>query len=319
MNLLDNQGLTLMEIIIAIALLSVVALAAMRGLQFAGVVMMSSKEYVGSAYEMQSTAEKDLSLVNTLDSSDDQSSVSLQAGFVSKVDETINFTWTSGPLADFSTTGVTVEREVIGGTYLDSPVHIFIPISDTGGGSGATTAPSANDIFKITTEGIAVDVILTGNDPDGNPVTYLVTTEPSNGSRTGIVPNLTYTPDSGFTGSDSFNYTVNDGTENSGTATVMIMVNAITSNNLPVATNQTVTCIEDGSAVGFILTATDPDGDSLTYIITENFSNGDATLSGIAPNLSIVGKKDGTYTLDYTVTDDEGTSDSATVTIIVQP
>lgn len=43
----------------------------------------------------------------------------------------------------------------------------------------------------------------------------------------GTVPNLTYTPNSGFDGNDSFTFLANDGTDDSNTATVSITVNPI--------------------------------------------------------------------------------------------
>jgi hypothetical protein len=49
-------------------------------------------------------------------------------------------------------------------------------------------------------------------------------TQPTNGSLSGTEPNLTYTPDPGFTGTDSFTYFVTDGTMTSKTATVKIVV-----------------------------------------------------------------------------------------------
>lgn len=70
-------------------------------------------------------------------------------------------------------------------------------------------------------------ITLTGNDPDNGPgsLTYAVTTPPSNGTLdTGALPSVTYTPNSGFSGSDSFAYVVNDGLADSAPATVSITV-----------------------------------------------------------------------------------------------
>ena len=49
-------------------------------------------------------------------------------------------------------------------------------------------------------------------------------TQPANGTLSGTEPNLTYTPDPGFSGTDSFTYSVTDGTMTSKTATVKIVV-----------------------------------------------------------------------------------------------
>lgn len=57
-----------------------------------------------------------------------------------------------------------------------------------------------------------LSITLSGSDPDGDPITYDVKTFPSNGVLSGTVPNLTYTPNTGYTGTDSFTYCVEDST-----------------------------------------------------------------------------------------------------------
>ncbi len=99
----------------------------------------------------------------------------------------------------------------------------------------AGTAPSpgvvtANDISVTTTAGMPVGITLSGSDTDGDVVSYLVTSNPANGSLSGTAPNLVYSPDSGFTGTDGFTYQVSDGNGDSASATVTITVNAASSN-----------------------------------------------------------------------------------------
>jgi hypothetical protein len=65
-----------------------------------------------------------------------------------------------------------------------------------------------------TLEGTPVAVALAGSDANvGDTLTY-TTTPPSHGTLSGTAPALTYTPAAGYTGADSFTYTVNDGTSN---------------------------------------------------------------------------------------------------------
>jgi glucose/arabinose dehydrogenase/regulation of enolase protein 1 (concanavalin A-like superfamily) len=85
-------------------------------------------------------------------------------------------------------------------------------------------APTANSQTVTTAKDTAANIKLTGSDPNGDPLTYGVTSQPTNGTLSGTAPNLTYTPNPGFTGSDSFNFKVNDGTSDSATATVSITV-----------------------------------------------------------------------------------------------
>src|SRR5581483_9396100 len=85
-------------------------------------------------------------------------------------------------------------------------------------------APVANDQTVTTSQGVAVAIVVTASDPDGDALTYSVANPPAHGSLTGVAPNLTYTPAAGFTGSDSFTFTANDGTVDSNPATLTIHV-----------------------------------------------------------------------------------------------
>jgi hypothetical protein len=66
--------------------------------------------------------------------------------------------------------------------------------------------------------------MLTGSDPDGDPLTYAIVTGPAHGTLSGTAPNLTFTPTAGYTGTDSFTFTVNDGHVNSAATQVSITV-----------------------------------------------------------------------------------------------
>jgi hypothetical protein len=85
-------------------------------------------------------------------------------------------------------------------------------------------APVADAQSVTTEQDTPVGITLTGSDPDGDPLTYSVLTLPSHGELNGIAPNLTYTPDLGYEGADSFTFSVHDGTVDSDPATVSITV-----------------------------------------------------------------------------------------------
>jgi Ca2+-binding RTX toxin-like protein len=94
-------------------------------------------------------------------------------------------------------------------------------------------APVANpDNYTVAAEAVlgveaASGVLSNDNDPNGNPLTATLLTPPSNGSLTfDINGSLTYTPNPGFVGSDSFTYQANDGITNSNVATVFLSVTA---------------------------------------------------------------------------------------------
>ncbi|HEX2904661.1 MAG TPA: Ig-like domain-containing protein [Jatrophihabitans sp.] len=91
----------------------------------------------------------------------------------------------------------------------------------------ANHAPVANNATVSTPQDTPVGVTLTATDADSNPLTYSVVTGPAHGTLSGTAPSLTYTPNSGYTGPDSFTFKANDGTADSNVATVSITVTPV--------------------------------------------------------------------------------------------
>jgi gliding motility-associated-like protein len=176
--------------------------------------------------------------------------------------------------------------------------------------------PVANNQSVTVVEDVPKSITLTGSDIDGDALTYSIVTPPSNGTLSGTAPNLTYTPNLNFNGSDSFTFRVNDGTVNSNTATVSITVTPV--NDAPVANNQSVTVTED-VAKAIVLTGSDVDGNPLTYILVSSPSNGTLTGSGAnrtyTPNLNY----NGADSFTFKVSDGALESSIATVSITVTP
>jgi lysophospholipase L1-like esterase len=96
--------------------------------------------------------------------------------------------------------------------------------------SGPNTAPVAvSDSYSATTNTplviTAPGVLANDIDGESNPLTASLVTAPSNGTfNLGSDGGFTYTPPTGFTGTVSFSYRANDGTENSNVATATISV-----------------------------------------------------------------------------------------------
>jgi hypothetical protein len=189
------------------------------------------------------------------------------------------------------------------------------------------TPPVANNdnfstAFQTPLTVAAPGVLGNDNDADGDTLTAVQQSNPANGTANlNANGSFTYTPDNGFSGTDSFTYQANDGTDNSNTATVNITV-AAPGNAPPVANNdsyntpfQTQLTI---TAPGILGNDTDADGDTLTAVLQNNVGNGTLNLAPnggftYAPNANFSG--DDSFT--YVATDGTDNSNTATVTITV--
>jgi hypothetical protein len=67
-----------------------------------------------------------------------------------------------------------------------------------------------------------VGITLTGNDPEGDFLTYAITSGPTNGQLSVVGDSLTYTPDPSFAGQDSFLFTASDANTTSAPAAITI-------------------------------------------------------------------------------------------------
>ncbi|CAN0598551.1 unnamed protein product, partial [Laminaria digitata] len=119
--------------------------------------------------------------------------------------------------------------------------------------------------------------------------------------------------------SDSFQFTVNNGTDTSPPGTITITVAPV--NDAPVAANDTATTDEDTDVTVDILgNDVDAEFDTLTPTITIMPSNGVASVN-LDGSVSYSPDADfhGTDSFTYEISDGNGGSDSATATITVNP
>jgi VCBS repeat-containing protein len=124
-----------------------------------------------------------------------------------------------------------------GGSATDSFTYM---VSDGYGGTdtaagtvtvnGVNDAPVAGNDSAVTYEDTPVIIDVLNNDSDvdvGDTLTVDSVTQGTNGSIINNGGNITYTPAPGFSGNDSFTYTVNDGNGGTDTATVYVDVTVI--------------------------------------------------------------------------------------------
>ncbi len=72
---------------------------------------------------------------------------------------------------------------------------------------------------------VTINVLSNDSDPDTDPLNIASVTQGSNGTVTNNGNNVTYTPNTGWTGTDNFTYTISDGNGGSDTASVSVAVN----------------------------------------------------------------------------------------------
>ena len=181
------------------------------------------------------------------------------------------------------------------------------------------TVNAVNDAPVLTTiddqaidEDGVLSLTLSGSDVDADDLTYSASVD-GNASVDVVGTQLTVTPDSDYNGSITVIVNVTDG-EYVDSQDFALTVNAV--NDAPVSADVSSTTDEDTS-VEIILSGSDIDSSDLSYLVDENSSNGDVSITDniatFTPDLDF----NGTTTFTYLVTDGELTSSSATATIIV--
>ncbi len=97
-------------------------------------------------------------------------------------------------------------------------------------GSESNRNPVATNDAATTRQDTAVTVNVLSNDTDanGDVLTISAIDTPQNGIAEIVLSSIVYTPQTGFTGIDTFNYTISDGNNGFDTGTVTITVNVHT-------------------------------------------------------------------------------------------
>jgi RHS repeat-associated protein len=176
--------------------------------------------------------------------------------------------------------------------------------------------PVAVSQTNLTLEDIATNITLTASDADGDAFSFAIASFPAHGTLHGTPPELTYSPAADFNGIDSFNFLVNDGQTNSAPATVYLIITPV--NDRPEANAASLTNDED-VPITLTLTASDVDGDALTYSVASAPAHG--TLSGATPALTYTPgtNYNGADSFTFVANDGQTNSVPATVSITINP
>lgn len=227
-----------------------------------------------------------------------------------------------------------------------SATNIALRFLGTAAGLGITTNvlhvysndPDSNDvpvtvIYTVTNDNRAVQIAgfsppsphtmpeyssqtfqVTASDPDGDPLTYGWTLD---GATIGGATNASwiYSPGFGTAGSHTLAATVDDGWGGGTNQTWQIVV--VNGNRAPVALDQAVATAENMPR-DIVLTATDPDGDALTYAAVS--APGHGTLTGTPPAVTYRPSAGyyGPDTFTFRANDGKTNSNVATVSVTVE-
>jgi hypothetical protein len=198
-------------------------------------------------------------------------------------------------------------------------------------------SPVATPQTVTAVEQTAKTITLAGLGSDGNAVSvFKISSLPTDGTLsdneivlksedlpfTTTTADVVYSSTSDTATSDSFDFKINDGIEDSNDAKVSISITAV--NDAPVATEQSLSTIEDIS-LEIILEGTDPESDSLTFSIVDNPTNGTVSLTFVflpnpetkvtyVPNEGYFGSDTFTFKANDGTVDSEKATISITVT-----
>jgi OmpA family/PKD domain len=176
----------------------------------------------------------------------------------------------------------------------------------------ASCSASPTSVYQGSSDAIAIHVAAT--DADNDPLTYSYTA--TGGSVDGTGADVRFNPAGLAIGSYTVNAKVDDGRGGTATCAVDVAVNK-RPNRPPV-----ISCAPErnpiiaGERVAINSTASDPDGDPLTY--SYSTTGGQVSGNGPVAQFDSTGLSAGSYTVTCTADDGQGGRTSATTTVDVQ-
>ncbi|KIC12156.1 hypothetical protein RA19_02600 [Leisingera sp. ANG-M1] len=185
--------------------------------------------------------------------------------------------------------------------------------------TGINDAPVITPDTATTEEDTALTVNVLGNaqDAEGNALSLTGVAYPANGTVSFSADGtITYTPNPDFSGVEQITYSVGDalGAVNTGTLTVTVTP----VNDLPQAVDDTASTSED-TAVTIDVLANDSDVETANLLITGTGQGANGTVEIVNGRLVYTPNADfnGTDTFTYTVSDGQGGTAQAAVTVAV--
>jgi len=214
----------------------------------------------------------------------------------------VNYT----PNADyFGTDNFTYRVNDTDGAQTNATVYITI--------TSAAEAPVLNPIGNFTiNETQNLNFVVNATDGDGDNLTYMIIGTPSGATFAGQLFN--WTPNATQNGTYYVTFIVSDGVLEDNETIMINVVDSMGGNNAPILNPIGNFAINETQNLNFVVNATDPDGDNLTYNVS-GLPEG-ATFAGQSFNWTPNSTQGGIYNVTFTVSDGS-LSDSETVIITV--
>jgi hypothetical protein len=180
------------------------------------------------------------------------------------------------------------------------------------------SAPTAND-DNITTEyetKVVIDVLSNDSDIDGDSLNLKsIDVAPQNGRAKIVNGKIEYTPNKGFSGEDSLEYSIDDGSSKTSSAKVTITVKQ-KPNSAPIAKDDTINTKEDTKiTIDVLSNDSDKDGDTLSIKSTTTPQHGSVSIKNGKIEYTPSKNYNGKDYFKYTIDDGNGNKDSANVDI----
>jgi VCBS repeat-containing protein len=253
--------------------------------------------------------DDDLTAVLITDVSHGTLSLSSNGGFIYSPDD------------DYSGTDTFTYQAYDGNSYSNTATVTITII-------GTNDPPVANDDYYTTEEDTTLiipepGILANDTDLENDPLSSVLVGGVSHGNLIFYGNgSFKYTPSDGFVGSDSFTYRAFDGIVVSNIATVYLTITPV--NDPPVANDDDYSVNEDTTlnvaTPGVLANDTDPENDDLTADLVDDVSHGTLSLNSDGSfDYTPEAEYFGTDTFTYRAYDGLEYSNTATVTIIIDP
>lgn len=166
-------------------------------------------------------------------------------------------------------------------------------------------------------------ITLLGSDPDQDPINFLLVTPPKGGTLSGGAPDVTYTPNPGFAGTDAFTIKANDGYADSAPAQIVLTVRG-SENITPTLTAPTTIRVRGGTTLNFQVRGIDQNQTQILRMTSTKLPTGASLkISGTNPIVGDFAMRTPagvvtSYKIAFTVTDNGIPNLSATQTVVIQ-